>query len=230
MLLTDSIFVIMFTSGLLGGFGHCIGMCGPVVAAYSVELKKKSVIPHILYSLGRITTYSILGGIMGLTGSFVSVVRHIEKFQVITLAVTGLAMIVFGLAAGGWLPSLRMKLEGARKVSSWVGKTLRYISEAKTAGVFYPMGLIIGFIPCGLLYTALIAAAGAGVSASSHAEGFFSGMLLLLLFGLGTAPALVLLGQFVAMKGEWLRNRLSKASALLMIFIGIIFVYRSFRA
>jgi sulfite exporter TauE/SafE len=224
----DPIFLLTFTSGLLGGFGHCLGMCGPVVAAYSVHMKDKSLIPHILYSLGRITTYSILGGVMGLTGSFVSVVRHIERFQFITLGVAGVAMIAFGLAAGGWLPFFRRMLDSAGKTPPWLEKSVHYISEMKTSGAFYPMGLLLGFIPCGLLYTALIAAAGAGVSASGHAEGFFRGMLLLLLFGLGTAPALVLLGQFMALKGDWVRNKLSQASALFMIFIGIIFLYRSF--
>lgn len=217
----------MFMSGLLGGFGHCIGMCGPIVATYSLHMKRGSFMPHLLYSFGRITTYSILGGLMGLTGSFVSVIRHIEKFQVITLAAIGLVMIIFGLAVGGWLPLLK-RIEGARRVSQWLAGAVRYVSEMKTTGAFYPMGLVLGFIPCGLLYTAFIAAAGAGVGAVNHAEGFLRGALLLFLFGIGTAPALLFLGQVVAIKGAWLRSKFYKASALMMVVMGMIFVYRAF--
>jgi hypothetical protein len=84
---TDSVYVMIFLSGLLGSFGHCIGMCGPLVATYSVRTTLRGLGPQVFYNLGRITTYSVLGGAMGLTGSFAGVVRSIERFQNITLAV-----------------------------------------------------------------------------------------------------------------------------------------------
>jgi sulfite exporter TauE/SafE len=84
-------------SGLLGGFGHCIGMCGPVVIAYTSNLRERKYIPHFLYNLGRITTYSIIGGIMGLTGSFVGVTQFIEGFQNIVMVFIGALMVIMGL-------------------------------------------------------------------------------------------------------------------------------------
>ena len=89
------------------------------------------------------------------------------------------------------------------------------------------MGLALGFIPCGLLYTALIAAAGAGVEAKNGIEGLLKGGLLLLLFGLGTSPAMFLLGRIVSAKKEWLRSRFYRGSAIVMIVMGMIFFYRA---
>ena len=108
MLASDSVYLLMFGSGLLGGLGHCSGMCGPVVAAYSLNLqcadgttKPSATLPHLFYNAGRITTYSIVGGLMGLTGSFAGVVQTIGRFQHITMALIGAVMIVMGLAASG---------------------------------------------------------------------------------------------------------------------------------
>ena len=89
------------------------------------------------------------------------------------------------------------------------------------------MGLVLGFIPCGMSYTAFIAAAGAGVHAASQAEGFLKGMLMLFLFGLGTAPALLLLGSVMSILGQKARLKLHKASSIAMILAGAIFFYRA---
>jgi sulfite exporter TauE/SafE len=225
----------MFVSGLLGGFGHCIGMCGPVVATYSLGLERRSIASHLFYNLGRITTYSILGGMMGATGSFVGVMKSLERYQHLVLAFTGVGMVVMGVALAGWLP-LRSKARAARNSGNapsapinFINRVVRSIAGTGSPGAFFPMGLVLGFIPCGLLYTAFIAAAGAGVESANNVEGFLRGMLLLFLFGLGTAPAMFLLGKVVSLKAEWIRGRLYKASAVVMIVAGAMFVYRALR-
>jgi sulfite exporter TauE/SafE len=216
----------MFTSGLLGGFGHCIGMCGPIVATYSLNLKGR-YLPHLLYNLGRITTYTIIGGIMGLTGSFVGVVKFIKGLQNITMAFAGIMMVLMGLGIGGWLPFLKGK--NAPSLIPFIARAMRSISEVKTISAFYPMGVILGFLPCGILYTAFIAAAGVGMESGNQIEGFLKGMLMLFLFGVGTFPSLFLFGKFVSVIGEKLRGKLYKGSAILIILMGIIFVYRSLK-
>jgi len=242
MLVSDSIYLLMFGSGLLGGIGHCSGMCGPIVATYSLNLRTPShapqwyaSLPHLFYNIGRITTYSIIGGIMGLTGSFAGVVQTIERFQNITMAGIGALMIILGLAATGWFSFSRSSGSGSDKNSitaalgSAVSRMISFISETHTAGSFYAIGMATGFIPCGLLYTAYIAAAGAGAGSSSQAEGFLKGMLMLFLFGVGTAPALFLIGRIAALKSEWIRKRFYRISSLFMIIIGALLIYRSFR-
>lgn len=217
----------MFGSGFLGGFGHCVGMCGPVVATYSLTLKPRSIAPHLLYNLGRISTYAILGGFIGLTGSFTGIVGSVERFQNIALALTGVVMVLMALSVGGWVPSLKSGEE--RTARRFLGRAVTAIAGTRSTGAYFPMGLVLGFLPCGLLYTALIGAAGAGMEAGSPAKGFLRGMLLLALFGLGTAPAMLLLGRIVSLKSEWLRTRLYRGAAVLMTAMGILFIYRSLK-
>ncbi|MCL5022790.1 MAG: sulfite exporter TauE/SafE family protein [Nitrospirae bacterium] len=230
---TDSLYLLIFGSGLLGGFGHCIGMCGPVVAACSLNLGSRRIVPHLLYNLGRTCTYALLGGLTGLTGSLVRVAGPLGCFQNITLAVAGAGMIVMALSVGRWFPFPGSGGRGGKGSTNlivrFLHRMIRFISGTRTAGAYFPMGLVLGFLPCGLLYTALIAAAGAGAGARNQAEGFLHGMALLLLFGIGTAPALLLLGKLVSMKGELLRGRLYRTSALIMAVMGVLFLYRAFR-
>lgn len=214
----------MFISGFLGGFGHCIGMCGPVVAAYALNPAGNRYLPQLLYNFGRITTYSIIGGLLGLTGSFAGVINPVENFQNILMAVIGIIMTIMGLAVGGWLP---VKTGSSKAGCSLVGGMVKFVTETGSTGAFFPMGLIMGFIPCGLSYTAFIAAAGAGVNAASQAEGFLKGLFMVFLFGLGTLPALLLLGGLLSVMGQQTRLKLYRASAIAMIAAGALFLYRA---
>jgi sulfite exporter TauE/SafE len=240
MLTGDSVYLLMFGSGLLGGLGHCSGMCGPIVAAYSLNLspsdeaaKPYASLPHLFYNAGRITTYSIIGGLMGLTGSFANIVQSIEKFQAMTMAGIGALMILMGLGTSG-LFSFKQKgdIPPSRRTPAAVlvdavRRVISFIAETQTSGSFYAIGMATGFIPCGMLYTAYIAAAGAGAGAADRLEGFLKGMLMLFLFGIGTAPSLFLIGRIAALKRDWLRKRLYRISALFMIFIGALLIYRA---
>ena len=224
MFFTESTYALMFVSGFFGGFGHCLGMCGPVVAAHAMNAGGRRLLPHLLYNLGRITTYGIVGGFMGLTGSFAGVIHPIENFQNILMAGIGLLMVLMGLVVGGWLP-----FAVAQSGCGWnrIGALVKFVTESGGVGAFFPMGLILGFIPCGMSYTAFIAAAGAGVHAGSQVEGFLQGMLMLLLFGMGTAPALLLLGGVFSVIGQKARLKLHKASSVAMILAGAVFFYRA---
>ena len=82
MLSIDPIYLLFLTTGFTVGFGHCIGMCGPIVVSLSLNLRGRSNLgPHLLYNVGRMTTYTILGGLMGLTGSFTGVTSRIAGLQ-----------------------------------------------------------------------------------------------------------------------------------------------------
>ncbi|MDO8723875.1 MAG: sulfite exporter TauE/SafE family protein [Syntrophales bacterium] len=224
----ESVYILMFVSGLLGSIGHCIGMCGPVVAACSLHIRRGHIFPHLLYNLGRIATYSTIGGIMGLTGSFVGVAGSIEKFQNMAMAVIGLAMVLMGVSMLGYLPGLK-KLEAKNPLSHLVIRFVKLFPRDGGAGVYFPLGLLMGFIPCGLLYTAFVAAAGAGVDAPDQASGLLRGLLMLFLFGVGTMPALLVLGSAVSITGERLRGWFYRASALAMMLAGVVFVWRALR-
>ncbi|HMK61296.1 MAG TPA: sulfite exporter TauE/SafE family protein [Dissulfurispiraceae bacterium] len=226
----DSVYVLMFMTGLMGGFGHCIGMCGPAVAAYSISVGERRTIAYILYSLGRITTYSILGGIIGLTGSFLGITKSIEKLQSAAIALIGSTMIFMGIGILGWRAYFSRPGKAASKsyLTSLIIKSMRTISETGGLGVYFPMGLVLGFIPCGLLYTSLIAAAGAGAAAGSRVEGLLRGAAMLMLFGLGTTPALFLVGRLSSIMSVKFRGRLYRLAGGLMIITGAIYISRLF--
>jgi sulfite exporter TauE/SafE len=90
----DSLYPIFFITGITVGFGHCIGMCGPIVVSFSLHLKGRSVIvPNLLYNVGRIGTYTILGGILGITGSLTSFISNIVALQKGVMIFAGLVIV-----------------------------------------------------------------------------------------------------------------------------------------
>ena len=113
---TDSLPWILFVTGLVGGAGHCVGMCGPLVAGYAITLRNRAAtLPHLCFHLGRVTTYGIAGGIVGASGSFVRVAAWVAPLQSFLLAATGVLIALMGLSVGGWLPWAR-RIEGSASV------------------------------------------------------------------------------------------------------------------
>jgi len=225
---SESIFVLMFVTGFTGGFGHCLGMCGPVVASYSITLRRRSFLPHLFYNLGRVTTYATLGAAMGFAGSFLSVAVEIQGLQKFVMIFAGVLIVLMGLSMAGYLPLVRY-LEGTVAAIPFMSKIKDIFSEGMTTGAFYPMGVLLGFIPCGLVYTALLASARAGMEAHTHIEGLLTGLLAMLLFGLGTMPALLLFGKIVNVIGLKVRARIYMISSIVMVAAGVIFIVRALR-
>lgn len=226
MLSIDPLYPIFLVTGFTVGFGHCIGMCGPIVVSLSLNLKGRSVVlPHLLYNIGRILTYTILGGIMGATGSFTLVAAHIEGIQKGAMIVAGLMIILMGLVMSGWLPLSRVFGDYCNP-DGFVSKGFNKLSNIQSTAAYFPIGLLLGLLPCGPVYTALLAAAGAGIEAASPLDAIARGMALMLLFGLGTIPALFLVAKLVNM--GWLKKRelFYRLGAFLMVAVGIYFLVK----
>lgn len=229
MLSTETIYFLLFSSGFTVGFGHCIGMCGPIVASLSLSLRGRSIIvPHLLYNMGRVTTYGLLGGVMGITGSFARVTAGIASLQKGVMIFAGLLIILMGLAMAGWIP-LGAIFKDACNPRGIFSSGFRKLSEGKSTVTYFPLGLLLGLLPCGPVYTALVAAARAGMEAQGSLEGFLKGTGLLLSFGLGTVPAVFLVAKLVDL--GWLKKRdvIYKISAVLMVVVGIYFVIKAIR-
>lgn len=231
MLRTESTFFLMFVSGLLGGFGHCIAMCGPVVASFSLlPGKRTAFLPHLLYNLGRITTYCLLGGAAGVAGSILGIGSAFAPLQKAVGAGTGILIVLAGLWVGGWLP-LPSKLAEGKGPPAIFSRAVRGFSENRGGtGALYPLGMLLGLLPCGLVYAALLAAAREGMDAANPVLGFLNGFFAMALFGAGTAPSLLLVGTAVGFAGPRMRKGLYRASALLLVAAGVLFVVRAFRA
>lgn len=179
----------LFMIALLGGFGHCIGMCGGIVLAYSGKLtqnaitqKGQLVIYHTLYSLGRITTYVLLGAIVGALGSMFSVNGTLRGALFVF---AGVAMILAGLSLFGKI-SFLIRLEHSIQNSKWYQSRFQEALSLKTPASLYILGLLNGLLPCGFVYAFLFSAAGFASVPKA--------MLIMLIFGIGTLPSLFLFG------------------------------------
>lgn len=210
----------MFGSGFLGGFGHCIGMCGPLVASYalyaqSTDGQRIAVLPHILYNIGRITTYSFVGAFMGFTGSFVNAAGGIAGLQNFAATTAGIIMVIMGLGVFGIFKGMNF----IEKHNGTVIKAIRMVLESESIWRYYPLGILLGFLPCGLSYSAFIAAA--------CTSDLLQGMALSVCFGLGTVPALLLFGLVVKRMSALFRERMYKAGGIMITLIGLYFIWRS---
>jgi len=174
----------LLLAGLAGGVMHCAPMCGPFVlgqvgakmqaAQACGQCRHLGILPG--YHVGRIVTYSALGGLAGLVG----VVPGLGRLAGVALAVAALLFLGQGLRR--LAPSIGRYLPRPQHTPSIVTSLLGRVGSL--TGL--PLGLALGLLPCGLLYAALLAASAAGGPAE--------GALAMLLFGLGTVPALLAIG------------------------------------
>ena len=229
MLSTETLYLLYLSTGFTIGFGHCIGMCGPIVVTFSLNLKGKNIFfPQLLYHLGRITTYAALGGVVAAAGSFTMVAANIESIQKGVMIFTGVLIMLMGLAMAGWVPLGKVFGDHSGPggvISKGFGKLLKVQSTL----VYLPLGLLLGLLPCGPVYTALLGAARAGMDAGSTHHGVLAGMGLMAAFGFGTVPALFLVAKLAGL--GWLKSRavIYKVGAVFMIIVGIIFIIKAIR-
>jgi sulfite exporter TauE/SafE len=227
MLSTETLFLLYLSTGFTIGFGHCTGMCGPIVVSFSLNLKEKSIlVPQLLYHLGRIITYAILGGVVAAAGSLTMITANIDAIQKGVMIFTGALIMLMGLAMAGWIPLGRIFGDHPGPggvISKGFGKLLK----VQTTLVYLPLGLLLGLLPCGPVYTALLGAARAGMDAGSTHQGVLTGMGLMAAFGFGTVPALFLVAKLTDL--GWLKSRafIYKVGAVLMIIAGLMFVIKA---
>ena len=206
------------TLGLLGGFGHCVGMCSPFVLFVSRRYvpagagRPAAVAAQGWYTAGRVVTYSMLGAVAGALGSVVQLAGTLLGLQRAASIVAGGVLVVWALVT---LSDLVPRLGSGGSLFTRVAGALK----GRVPGHPFATGLFLGLLPCGLLYSALIAAAARG--------GALEGAAALALFGIGTAPAL--LGVSVA--DELLaRNRavINRLSQVFLLAMGLWFLWTGF--
>jgi len=229
MLSTETLYLLYLSTGLTVGFGHCIGMCGPIVVTFSLNLKGKNIIfPQLLYHLGRITTYAILGGVVAATGSLTMVAANIESLQKGVMIFTGALIMLMGFAMAGWV-SLGSVFRNPAGPGGIISRGFGKLLKVKSTGIYFPLGLLLGLLPCGPVYTALLGAARSGMEANTIHQGVLGGMGLMVAFGLGTVPALFLVAKLADL--GWLKSRefIYKFGAVLMIAVGVFFIAKAIR-
>jgi sulfite exporter TauE/SafE len=177
----------LFIVGLLGGV-HCVGMCGGIVGALSVHDEKPLIgrtAQHLSYNAGRIVTYAAAGAIAGGIGhaSIFLAGRQLAPFHYLF---ANLMLIALGLYMMG-IPGIIGPIERAGgRLWKKIQPLSRRLLPARTVGQSFTVGMIWGWLPCGLVYSALATALAAGSVGG--------GAYLMLAFGLGTLPNLLLAG------------------------------------
>ncbi len=187
--MNEPLITMALLTGLLGS-GHCIGMCGGLVAALSLSDtgKRGGMLFQFLYNVGRITTYTGIGLLVGWLGSAFAYANTMAGLSRGLLIGSDLFVIVLGLGSAGLLKIREINLMQL-EFPGPVQKITRGVARLKTLPPFLaalPLGLIMGFLPCGFLYAMIIAA--------GQSTGAANGALMMLSFGLGTLPALFLFG------------------------------------
>lgn len=204
------IFFTAFLTGLLGSF-HCVGMCGPIalVTPQVGNSMWQKVIGKVIYNLGRIITYSILGGVIGYFG-FGLKLAGLQQSISLFCGVFIMVFVGIKFIKPQWLNGNGLGIN--------TGKILGKLLTQKNYTSLLSIGLLNGLLPCGFVYIALV-----GSLATQSAK---DGALFMALFGLGTFPLMFmvgLLGQFITLNT---RQKVNKAMPFLALFIGALFVLR----
>ncbi len=218
-------FGAMFLLGLVSSL-HCVQMCGPIVLSYSVavsELTKGSspdaglLRNHLAYNAGRILTYAALGAIAGIAGGTLGLLGRLAGFSHVLAIVSGAVMIVVGISMLGVIPASLLGNHLFRIPSSFLRRIGKLLSAAGSGNRFL-LGLALGFLPCGLIYAALLKSMATGSA--------LAGAATMLAFGLGTAGALLALGMFSSAIRMRLNRFGSQLAAAGITLMGLLLVWR----
>lgn len=209
--------LVLFTMGLTISLGHCVGMCGPLVAAFALSRQQSnpSVVGmaghSLVYHVGRVTSYAILGAIMGFAGAtFLAgdTGRQIEGALSLLVAVI---MLLLGLTLLGRIPGLAWleNLPWKDKVTCHLQAALASPSPWRS----YGMGFANGWLPCGPVFAAAMTAAATGA--------IFKGALAMVLFGAGTLPLMMVLTAGAGRMGPRLRTSMNRVGAVLIVLVAV---------
>ncbi len=207
----------------LGSFGHCIGMCGGIVLAYSTikidsnSSKVSQSVAHLLYSFGRVFTYSILGAMFGALGGVVTFSNNANGGLLIF---AGVAMVLAGLSLMGKIKFLTL-IEHSFSSSSFYKDAFKKVLNSKSNLSFFVLGMLNGLLPCGFVYFFAITAA-------STADPVY-GALVMAIFGLSTIPAMFGLGFLASLTSATsFRNMMMSLASIAVILYGVYTIYSGY--
>lgn len=213
-MMIDPVYSMALMTGFLGS-GHCLGMCGGLISALSLSIAKRqrNLLFQTLYHVGRIITYSLIGVIVGWLGSVLAYANQFHGLMRMALVGSDLFIIVVGLGTAGLFQRLnvmRLNFPGPVQV---ISRFALVFTRKPSAFAALPLGLLMGFLPCGFLYAMVITAA--------QTSSLSRGGLTLLFFGLGTTPVLFLFGSTVDWLGHKARTWMLRAAGGLVAGMGI---------
>ncbi|ABV36827.1 conserved hypothetical protein [Shewanella sediminis HAW-EB3] len=208
-----------FLVGLMGA-GHCIGMCGGLIGAFSSQLPRSAKQNQLAlqlrflftYNLGRILSYALAGALVGGSASALGMLFDMDLYLITLRLIAGLMMIVTGLyIAQIWSGVVQIERAG-KFIWRFLSPIASRMVPVKTVPQAFVGGMLWGWLPCGLVYSTLTWA----VAANSASQG----AMIMTSFGLGTLPALLSAGVAANVFGRWVQNRTVRfvSGSILVIF------------
>lgn len=205
-----------FIIGILGS-GHCLGMCGGITTMLTsaIDQTQQKSLKHwliIFYHFGRIFSYTLIGFIVAFSGSLMA--KNIGLPIEILKTIAAIFLILLGLYLGQWLMVLTHIEKLGKGLWRFISPLSTKVIPVNTKKKALILGMLWGWLPCGLIYSTLTWALASGNA--------INGALIMLCFGLGTLPALITLSFSLNSFKRLLTNRIfKKLSALCLIILGI---------
>jgi hypothetical protein len=208
-----------FLVGLLGGT-HCLGMCGGIVGALSTglsgpvrESRWRYLAAQLAYNAGRIGSYTFAGVLVGAFAGQVGETGVLEGMPV-GRYLAGVIMILFGIYLAGWWHTLLFLEKAGARLWKHLEPVGRRWLPVRHAGQAFLLGLVWGWLPCGMVYAALAMALASGTAAGGAAT--------MLAFGLGTLPTLLTVGLAYNALRRFLQDpRVRIVAGIFVILLGL---------
>ncbi|WP_264551440.1 sulfite exporter TauE/SafE family protein [Flavobacterium sp. N2038] len=203
-----------FILGLISSL-HCVGMCGPIAMMLPVDHQNqaKKVTQIVTYHLGRLTAYATIGLIFGLLGRGFFLAGMQQKMSIFI----GVAMILVVVIPEKIFAKYNFS-KPVYKIISNIKTSLGSQFKKKSYKSLFTIGLLNGFLPCGMVYVALF-----GAIAMQSAS---LGVMYMLLFGLGTLPLMTIVVYIHSLLKLPFRNKIQKAIPYVAVLIGVLFILR----
>jgi len=207
-------FMAAFTVGLVGSL-HCVGMCGPIAATLNLSGEKnRNPVPGILlYNLGRIITYSLLGLFFGLLGAGFSL-SGMQQFFSISIGILLLTVALFSLN----IENILLRWKWTNRFFFFVKTRLSIFLQKKSLESLFFIGVMNGLLPCGLVYVALAGAVTSGT--------IIGGISWMFAFGLGTVPLMIIAGLSGSLVSLKMRNFFKKAYPVVLMLVAGLLIFR----
>lgn len=206
----DITLLTLFLLGFFGG-GHCVGMCGGLSSAFALQLppglNRAGLI--VLLNLGRISSYVFIGLLVGAIGQIGISLDQTRWLQNGLYLSANLLLLFLGLYLAG-ISSLATRIESiGRPVWKHLNPLLNRLLPIQSVPACFGVGMLWGWLPCGLVYSASLYALGSGNA--------LEGGLYMLAFALGTLPNLLAMGLFAAQLKNFLQRKTVRLAAGLLV-------------
>jgi len=203
---------LAFFMGLFGSV-HCAVMCGPLIVALQggQQLTLKQVFNKLLYQIGRISTYVLLGALLGLLGSAATMQGWQQSFSLLT----GMVLILFAISY--------FFARNSSFLAKWQTKAIQPFARMMGKWLYKPggsfvAGILNGLLPCGMVYMALASA--------MNADTVVGGAQFMFLFGLGTLPLMIIFSIVTSLSGKIIKVKFGTVLPLLFFIMGVWFILR----